>query len=126
MKIYVVSVISDILIFISIIMSYSLSLQDYIRSYHPSRVPVSSQTAYTSQYIKSAEDYEQELRDIYRLVSGSRLQNSLLSPKMDEFPGEEETAFLIEKTNQQSFVTLLAGTILTGSYYEIFDSTSQK
>ena len=126
MKIYVVSVISDILIFISIIMSYSLSLQDYIRSYHPSRVPVSSQTAYPSQYIKSAEDYEQELRDIYRLVSGSRLQNSLLSPKMDEFPGEEETAFLIEKTNQQSFVTLLAGTILTGSYYEIFDSTSQK
>ena len=126
MKINVVSVISDILIFISIIMSYSLSLQDYIRSYHPSRVPVSSQTAYTSQYIKSAEDYEQELRDIYRRVSGSRLQNSLLSPKMDEFPTEEETAFLIEKTNQQSFVTLLAGTILTGSYYEIFDSTSQK
>lgn len=114
-NINVVSVsISDILI---IIMSYSLSLQDYIRSYHPSKVPVSSQTAYTSQYIKSAEDYEQELRDIYRRVSGFRRQNSVLSAKMDGFQGEEETAFLIEKTNQQSFVTLLAGTILTGLIY---------
>lgn len=86
---------------------------------------MSSQTAYTSQYIKSAEDYEQELRDIYRRVSGARVhQNSLLSPKMDGFQGEEETAFLIEKTNQQSFVTLLAGTVLTGSY-KIFHLTSQ-
>ena len=120
-NINVVSVsISDILI---IIMSYSLSLQDYIRSYHPSKVPVSSQTAYTSQYIKSAEDYEQELRDIYSRVSGFRRQNSVLSAKMDGFQGEEETAFLIEKTNQQSFVTLLAGTILTGSY-KIFHCTS--
>ena len=50
------------------------------------------------------EDYEQDLRDVYSRLSRQGLQED-----------GGETAFLIEKTNQQSFVTLLAGTILTGS-----------
>ena len=55
-------------------------------------------------YIRSVEDYEQDLRDVYSRLSRQGLQED-----------GGETAFLIEKTNQQSFVTLLAGTILTGS-----------
>ena len=34
--------------------------------------------------------------------------------KMDALTGETETAFLIEKTNHQSFVSVLVGVVLTG------------
>ena len=34
--------------------------------------------------------------------------------KMDDLSAETETAFLIEKTDHQSFVSVLVGVVLTG------------
>ena len=51
-----------------------------------------------------------------RLHAADTLHNNAalqFSDKMDLLQNEE-TAFLIEKSNQQSFLTLMAGTILTG------------
>ena len=42
-----------------------LIFQDFVSSHHP-RVPYSSRTAYTNQFIKSYDDYEQELRNVYQ------------------------------------------------------------
>lgn len=101
-------------------MSYALSLQDYIRAYHhPAHVPVTSHTSYTNQFIKSADDYEADVRNVLARLHDERHRNTFhhsLVDKMDTAL-EEETAFLIEKTNQQSFVTLIAGVILTGLIY---------
>lgn len=101
-------------------MAYSLSLQDYISAYHPLRVPVTSQTSYTNQFIKSADEYEQDLRNLYtRLHAAETLHSNAalqFRDKMDLMQ-EEETAFLIEKSNQQTFLTFMAGTILTGLLY---------
>ena len=59
----------------------------------------------------------QDLRSLYmRLHAADTLHNNAalqFSDKMDLLQNEE-TAFLIEKSNQQSFLTLMAGTILTG------------
>ena len=93
-------------------------LQDYVSSHHPDRVPYSSRTSYTNQFIKSAQDYEDDLRNVYRRVIASK-QNSMLTGdighRMDVLQsGEGETAYLIEKTDQQSFITLIAGVILSG------------
>ena len=43
-----------------------LIFQDFVSSHHPSRVPYSSRTVYTNQFIKSYDDYEQELRNVYQ------------------------------------------------------------
>ena len=96
----------------------SLHLQDYVSSHHPDRVPYSSRTSYTNQFIKSAQDYEEDLRNVYQRVIASK-RNSLLTgdigDRMDILQsGEGETAYLIEKTDQQSFITLIAGVILSG------------
>ena len=84
-------------------------------------MPYSSRTSYTNQFIKSAQDYEEDLRNVYRRVIASK-QNSLLTGghgdivhRMDVLQsGDGETAYLIEKTDQQSFITLIAGVILSG------------
>ena len=102
-------------------MSYALSLQDYIRAYHPAHVPATSLTSYTNQFIKSADDYEADVRNVLARLHDERHRNTFhhsLVDKMDTAL-EEETAFLIEKTNQQSFVTLIAGVILTGNMITI-------
>ena len=98
-------------------MSYALSLHDYIRAYHPTNVPVTSYTSYTNQFIKSAEDYETDVRNVLSRLHDTKSRNSFhhsMDDKMDTALGEE-TAFLIEKTNQQSFATLITGIVLTGN-----------
>ena len=80
--------------------------------HQPGRLPPSLgnyRTSYTNQYIRSVDEYERDVQDF--LQRSSPLYRDSLREKMD---GETETAFLVEKTDQQSFVTVLVGVVLTG------------
>ena len=107
-------------------MSLSLPLNSYVELYHPARLPMnpslSSQdssslltlTDYTDQFIMSAQEHEDQLGSLYARHSG--ITRDALA-KMDETGGERDTAFLIEKTDQQTFVSFFVGVLLTGFIY---------
>ena len=42
-------------------MSYAMTLRDYMATSNPGAVPLASQPAYTSQFIRSLDDYEKVL-----------------------------------------------------------------
>ena len=57
-----------------------------------------------------------DLKTLYKEISSrSRPDAMFASQKRQDLAEPGETAFLIEKTDQQSFLTLMAGTIATGS-----------
>ena len=96
-------------------MSYSMTLQNHVQ--HPGRLPPSLgnyRTSYTNQYIRSVQDYERDVQDLLQR-SSPLYHRDFIREKMD---GETETAFLVEKTDQQSFVTVLVGVVLTGERLE--------
>ena len=39
-------------------MSYAMTLRDYMATHAPGAVPLSSQPAYTNQFIRSLDEYE--------------------------------------------------------------------
>ena len=66
--------------------------------------------------------YCKDLKNLYREISRrentrKRLGSDAIFASVDRqaIAEEGETAFLIEKTDQQSFLTLMAGVIATGS-----------
>ena len=42
-------------------MSYAMTLRDYMATHAPGAVPLSSQPAYTNQFIRSLDEYEKVL-----------------------------------------------------------------
>ena len=68
---------------------------------HPhSDSTLTSLTSYTNQFIQSAEEEEAELDALYQKFVAKKVDDAL--EKMDEKENEEDTAYLIEKTDQQS------------------------
>ena len=69
-----------------------------------------------------------DLKDLYREISSresmrKRLGSDAIFASLDRqaLQEEGETAFLIEKTDQQSFLTLMAGVIATGPVSSTMD-----
>ena len=64
---------------------------------------------------QSSQDYERDVQDLFQRNSPPPPSHrDSFQDKMDDLSAETETAFLIEKTNHQSFVSVLVGVVLTG------------
>ena len=108
-------------------MGHYLPLSSYIQQYHPqshphnpsiqspSSLPLATLTSYTNQFIRSAEVHEAELAALYEKFGDKEGVGAL--EKMDEKENEKDTAYLIEKTDQQTFISFVVGTVLTGFLY---------
>ena len=99
-----------------------LPLHTYTHLYHPqtliqphSSSSISTLTSYTNQFIRSAQEHEDELKALYHKFGRREDEDAL--EKMDEEENERDTAYLIEKTDQQTFVSFVVGVVLTGLLY---------
>ena len=107
-------------------MAHYLPLASYPQLYHPHHQPgnpsiqphsasaLASLTSYTNQFILSADEHEAKLAALYQKF-GDKRDEAL--EKMDEKENEKDTAYLIEKTDQQTFVSFVVGVVLTGLLY---------
>ena len=107
-------------------MAHYLPLSSYTQLYHPQSQPLNpsilphsasslaSLTSYTNQFIRSADEHEEKLAALYEKF-GAKHDDGL--EKMDDAEAEKDTAYLIEKTDQQTFVSVMVGVVMTGLVY---------
>ena len=107
-------------------MAHYLPLASYPQLYHPHHQPgnpsiqphsasaLASLTSYTNQFILSADEHEAKLAALYQKF-GEKRDEAI--EKMDDKENERDTAYLIEKTDQQTFVSFVVGVVLTGLLY---------
>ena len=108
-------------------MVHYLPLESYTQLYHPNHLPLNpsiqphsasslaSLTSYTNQLFKSAQEHEDQLAALYEKISEKNDKEAF--EKMDDEENEKDTAYLIEKTDQQTFVSFVVGVVLTGLLY---------
>ena len=103
-------------------MANYLPLDTYTQLYHPNHLIINhpssyiaTPTSYTNQFFRSAKEHEDQLATLYQKFGDKK--DGEVTEKMDDEENEKDTAYLIEKTDQQTFVSFVAGVVLTGLLY---------